>query len=238
MVKLRNATGGVSKVGYAVIIDSKDPNSFIYAPANATTILGIIKEAKPYREICEITVSGEALVYVNGNVLKGNTIRTAKSNDKTSLGTCMIAKSGDAPYLKIADALDSGKGLIRCLLNFAYFFSDDDSITWADITGKPTTLAGYGITDSTKIAQAEIDFGATPIEEKDFTITNTAIVPTSLITAQIAYVAPTGKSLDELEFDSFDFRCVAGTGSFTIHARALEGYVADKFKINYSYCKP
>ena len=120
VVKLRNATGTVSKIGYAVVIDSKDPNSFIYAPANATSILGIIKEAKPYREMCEITVSGEALVYVNGNVVKGNTIRTAKSNDKTSLGTCVIAKTSDSPYLKVGDALESGKGLIKCVLNFAY----------------------------------------------------------------------------------------------------------------------
>jgi len=55
---------------------------------------------------------------------------------------------------------------------------------------------------------------------------------------QLAYVAPTGKSLDELEFDSFDFRAVAGAGSFLLHARSLEGYVADKFKIFYSYCNP
>jgi hypothetical protein len=48
-------------------------------------------------------------------------------------------------------------------------------------------------------------------------------------------VAPTGKSLDELEFDSFDFRAVAGAGNFTLYARSLEGLVADKYKINYSY---
>jgi hypothetical protein len=226
VVKLRNATGAVSRLGCAVIIDSRDPNSFVYAPANATSILGIVKEAKPYREMCEITVSGEALVYVNGNVLKGNTIRTAKSNDKTSLGTCMIAKTGDAPYLKIADALDSGKGLVRCLLNFAYFFSDNNAINWTDIVGTP------------KIKQTEIDFGTTPVMEKDFTIVDAEIVATTNIMAQLAYVAPTGKSLDELEFDSFDFRCVAGVGSFTIHAMSLEGLVADKYFINYSFCNP
>lgn len=88
------------------------------------------------------------------------------------------------------------------------------------------------------ITQTEIDFGTTPVEEKDFTISNANIVSTSNIIVQLAYVAPTDKELDELEFDSFDFRSYAGTGTFTLHARALEGYVADKFKINYSVCNP
>ena len=85
--------------------------------------------------------------------------------------------------------------------------------------------------------QEEIDFGTIPVEEKDFTIINSLIIPESKIMVQLAYVAPTGKELDELEFDLFDFRAVAGTGSFTLHARSLEGYVADKFVINYSFSK-
>jgi hypothetical protein len=85
--------------------------------------------------------------------------------------------------------------------------------------------------------QTEIDFGSTPVIEKSFVITNSILTTDYLITAQIAYVAPTGKELDELEFDVFDFRCVSGSGNFTLHARSLEGYVADKFKINYTYCK-
>jgi hypothetical protein len=229
VISRKNNTGSVSKVGYVVSIDPRDNDSFIYAPSNATSILGVVKEAKPYREYCEVIISGEALVYVNGNAVKGNTIRSFKSGDKTSVGTCMIANIGDAPYLKIGDALESGKGLIRCVLNPNYLFSDDDSVTWDDVTGKPPIMG---------VAQAEIDFGTTPVEEKDFTITNTAIVSTSLIQAQVAYISPTGKELDELEFDSFDFRCVAGTGNFTLHARALEGYVAGNFKIVYSYCNP
>jgi hypothetical protein len=87
------------------------------------------------------------------------------------------------------------------------------------------------------IAQTEIDFGSTPVIEKNFVITNSILTTSCLITAQIALIAPTGKELDELEFDTFDFRCVAGTGNFTLYARSLEGYVADKFKINYIYNK-
>jgi hypothetical protein len=88
------------------------------------------------------------------------------------------------------------------------------------------------------IVQTEIDFGTSPTESADFTISDANVVTTTNIMVQLAYVAPTGKSLDELEFDSFDFRSVAGTGDFVLHARSLEGYVADKFKINYSICNP
>ena len=85
--------------------------------------------------------------------------------------------------------------------------------------------------------QTEIDFGATPIDVKDFTITDADVVATSNIMVQVAYIAPTGKELDELDFDVFDFRAVAGTGNFTLHARSLEGLVADKFKVIYFLSK-
>ena len=85
------------------------------------------------------------------------------------------------------------------------------------------------------IKRTEIDFGTTPVLQKTFTITDAGVSAASFIMAQLAYVAPTGKSLDELEFDSFDFRAAPGTGNFTLHARALEGSVAGNFKINYLY---
>jgi hypothetical protein len=88
---------------------------------------------------------------------------------------------------------------------------------------------------SMMVKQAEVDFGSTPVESATFTITDTNITAASNIVGQIAYVAPTGKDLDELEFDSFDLRFAPGAGQCTLYARSLEGYVADKFKINYSY---
>jgi hypothetical protein len=81
--------------------------------------------------------------------------------------------------------------------------------------------------------QAEIDFGSTPVDHATFTITDATITSNMWIIVQLAYVAPTGKDLDELEFDSFDFRAIAGTGSFTLYAQSLQGYVSDKFKVNY-----
>lgn len=87
----------------------------------------------------------------------------------------------------------------------------------------------------TKFKQTEVDFGTVPVQSATFTITDTDITTSSNILGQIAYVAPTDKSLDELEFDSFDFRFTPGAGQCTLLMTALEGYVADKFKINYSY---
>ena len=100
-------------------------------------------------------------------------------------------------------------------------------IQWDNILYKPSTMSF--------MKQTEIDFGVTPIGEKIFTITDTDIDALAIILVQLAYVAPTGKELDELEFDSFDFRCYPGVGSFTLLAISKEGYVADKFKINYTY---
>ena len=86
---------------------------------------------------------------------------------------------------------------------------------------------------STNIKQCEIDFGTVPVSEKEFIITDSDVLITSQITGNIAYEAPTGKELDELECDSIDLKFAPGNGEFKIYAKSLEGYISDKFKINY-----
>jgi hypothetical protein len=86
-----------------------------------------------------------------------------------------------------------------------------------------------------KSKQTEIDFGTLGVMEKTFIIVDADITTASNITGAIAYVAPTGKELDELEFDNFDFRFAPGSGQCTLYAVAKEGLVADKFKLNYTY---
>ncbi len=86
---------------------------------------------------------------------------------------------------------------------------------------------------STNIKQTEIDFGTLPVSEKEFTITDSDVLITSQLIGNIAYEAPTGKDLDELEMDAIDLKFQPGAGSFKIYAKGLEGYVADKFKVNY-----
>lgn len=81
--------------------------------------------------------------------------------------------------------------------------------------------------------QTEVDFGTTPVSSKTFTVADDEVTVYSRIFAQVAYEAPTGKDLDEVELDLIILICAPGDKVITIHAKALEGYVADKFKINY-----
>jgi hypothetical protein len=89
----------------------------------------------------------------------------------------------------------------------------------------------------TSMKQVEIDFGTTPLSSSSFTIADTSITATSLISAQVAYDAPTGKELDEIEMDEFSIKCGqnnAGVG-FSIFMNATDGsLLADSFKINYT----
>ena len=92
----------------------------------------------------------------------------------------------------------------------------------------PTTTGTF------EIKQTEIDFGATPVSEALFTITDGDVSAGSMLIGQVAYEAPTGKVLDEVEMDALDLKFGPDTGQFTLYARGLDGYVADKFKINYT----
>lgn len=84
--------------------------------------------------------------------------------------------------------------------------------------------------------QIEIDFGNTPYTNyKIFTITDSDIKPGDIIIANIAYEAPTNKSLDELEMDAI--QTIAGgssEGSFQLLVKGLEGSLHNTFKVNYT----
>ncbi len=87
---------------------------------------------------------------------------------------------------------------------------------------------------STNIKQIEIDFGTTPISENIFTVTDADISVGSQLIGQLAYEAPTGKDLDEIEMDDLLIKCQPGSGQFVMFIRSIDGsYLADKFKINY-----
>ncbi len=100
------------------------------------------------------------------------------------------------------------------------------------------SLSGSGnvtISGSTSITQTEVDFGATPIAEQKFTITDAAATISSKIMATLAYDAPTSKDLDEVEMDDLIIKCGNATaGFFEMFIRAVDGsYLSGKFKINY-----
>ena len=121
MLELINKTGSNSRIGYAVSLDPNDNQSFIYAPKGSTKIVGIVTQSVPYRSKCKIATQGDrANVYVSGNAVKDNIIRLSKGADRASLGASVIAKTGDAPYLRIGTALSNGNGLIPIILELTY----------------------------------------------------------------------------------------------------------------------
>jgi hypothetical protein len=83
------------------------------------------------------------------------------------------------------------------------------------------------------VHQAEIDFGPLPVAEGAFVVSDPTVTSTSRIIGSVAYEAPSAKDLDELEMDALDLKFAPGDGQLTIWASGREGYVADKFKINY-----
>lgn len=84
------------------------------------------------------------------------------------------------------------------------------------------------------IKQTEVDFGTTPISEAIFIITDADVTVSSRIIAKVAYEAPTGKDLDEIEMDDLVIHCSNGAGIFNMYIRSADGsYLSDKFKINY-----
>ncbi len=101
------------------------------------------------------------------------------------------------------------------------------------VGGTQTILHSHEGGGTLDIKQIEIDFGATPVLEKSFIITDVSVLVTSQLIGSVAYEAPTDKDLDELEMDGLDLKFAPGTGQFTLFCRGLDGYVADKFKINY-----
>ncbi len=101
------------------------------------------------------------------------------------------------------------------------------------VGGGETALHSHAGGSGANIKQIEVDFGTFPVAEAFFVITDASVLVTSQLIGNVAYEAPTGKELDELEMDSLDLKFAPGAGQFTLYARGLDGYIADKFKVNY-----
>jgi hypothetical protein len=78
-----------------------------------------------------------------------------------------------------------------------------------------------------------LDAGATPVSEFTATVTDAAISATSIVLAVIASLAP-GKDADEVAMDSYRVDVIPAAGSMAVTVRGLEGYIADKFTLNYT----
>lgn len=130
----------------------------------------------------------------------------------------------DGHTIRGEDGEDGRDGVVQQPLNFpgttTSFLRGDGQFA------SPTAAAS--------ISQTEIDFGSTGVSEASFTITDAAVSGTSKLIGNVAYVAPTGKDLDELDMDQLDLKFAPGTGEFTLYATALNDcLVAGAFVINY-----
>lgn len=85
------------------------------------------------------------------------------------------------------------------------------------------------------VTEVEIDMGATPVFEKQITVTNASITSTSKIIAVQSGAAPTGGQSDENQMDFLLMNCTAGTGSFVLNVKAIPGPVSGVRKINYQF---
>lgn len=110
---------------------------------------------------------------------------------------------------------------------------DAGSIPMLGPDGKIDPSMVTGGSGTATLKQTEIDFGPLPVAEKSFTIIDPDVTPASKLVGEIAYVAPTGKDLDEMEMDEIDLKFGPGSGQFTLYAVGENGYVADKFRVNY-----
>lgn len=86
-----------------------------------------------------------------------------------------------------------------------------------------------------KMKQTEVDFGDMPVSNATFIIIDSSVNINSMLIAQVAMVAPTGKDVDEITMDNLQIRCAPSGGTFEMYIETADGsYLADKFKINYT----
>lgn len=103
-----------------------------------------------------------------------------------------------------------------------------DSITIAASGGGP---GGFAVTET------ELDFGTVgtpPVTDKTFTVTDASITSSSKIMCTESGNTATGRTSGDSLFDSVNYTALAGTGSFTVYARA-SGAIIGKRKMFYTY---
>jgi hypothetical protein len=215
----RGAANGVASLDANTLIPDAQIPSTIARDSELPDLAAHVAAADPHTGYQRESEKGEQNGYA---ALDANTrVPTAQHSTEVLLRTLADAK-GD---LLVAGATDSVSRLV---------VGTDGQVLTADAAQTLGVKWASAAAGSTNIKEAEIDFGTTPVSEATFTITDADVAPSSQLIAQLAYVAPTGKDLDELEFDALVLRCAPGSGQFTLYATTADGgLVADKFKIHY-----
>lgn len=97
-----------------------------------------------------------------------------------------------------------------------------------------TTLNASGGAGGFTVTEAEINFGTIPVTDKTFTITNASITAASKIICTESGTAATGRASGDSLWDSITYSALAGTGTFTLYARA-SGAVVGTRNFMYSF---
>lgn len=102
----------------------------------------------------------------------------------------------------------------------------------ADFTAQLSGIPGGPLA---YITEVEIDFGPIPRSDGFFVVLDPRVKLGAHILAEVAYKAPTGKDLDEIEMDDLEIRAGAPSdGVMNLFIHAADGsYLHDKFRVNY-----
>lgn len=86
-------------------------------------------------------------------------------------------------------------------------------------------------------SSATIDFGATPVAEGAFTVTDAAITAATDVEAFVVIDSTVDNDADahRLAAASWKLAALPGTGSFTLYITCLIGLCTGTFKIRYAY---
>jgi len=144
-------------------------------------------------------------------------------------------------YLQFFDGTDTWP-IYHCelLTNEQAIYSNG---AWSkyDSNGNIVTVgeAGAAGTDGSDgaltVTEVEIDFGGTPVFEKQITVTDAGVSASSKIIATQSGKAATGKDADENQMDFLLMNCTPASGQFVINAKAIPGPVSGLYKINYQF---
>lgn len=177
--------------------------------------------------------------------------------DQTDLQTALDAKADDlgADDNYVTDAEKTKLSNLSGTNTGDQTLPTDATIVTTDVTTNDASLSKHGWlkklpggtttflradgafaapTASVAITEAEIDVGATPVAEASISVTDAGVSTSSKIIGGIAYKAPTGKELDELE-EPLEVKFEPLTGTFNVHIKGLEGYISDTFVVWYLF---
>jgi len=245
-------TAGHSENGTAAVFDSANSTTAtlqfngISAGSNKVTIGGGGSNAAVTVDVVpgNIAISGlsgygtaasqnTSFFLQTANNLSDVTAGTARTN--LGLGTAAVQNVGF--FCQVANNLsDVTKATAFNNLSpnttegdITYYTSSSNSRLAIGTANKLLTSNGTDPAWTAPYTQATLAFGATPVNNKSFTVSDAKISSGSKILITRGYNSDT----DELDMDPMIFAAVPGSGSMTVLVRTMDGPVIGNYYINY-----